>query len=219
MKRTLAFLSALVFCFMPAAEAAKSPPATLAEVNERLKGRVASLELADGRTIERARDVSVAADFTSWRDDGEPQRVPTSDLVRITSRKQRRILKGLGVGLAAGVGAGLLAIGTSSDSGNDYVDASADASVLAGAIVVGGIVGAVVGAARGRGGAGIVYEGPVERYLEAPNQGASANSRDSQSIGLAARNAPEDVWAQSLRAPLNRCTIRIRGERCRFPED
>ncbi len=179
MKRTLALLFALVFCFIPSAEAAKPLPTTLAEINEMLEGRVASLELAGGRTVERARDVSVAADFTSWREGGEPHRVPTSDVVRITIRTQRRslrTLKGLGVGLAAGVGAGLLAIGTGSDSGSDYVDTTADASVLAGAILVGGVVGAVVGAARGRGDAGIVYEGPVERYLAAATGPSIPNS-------------------------------------------
>jgi hypothetical protein len=173
MKRMVALLLALVFCSIPAAEAAKSPPTTLAEINERLEGRIASLELAGGRTVERARDVSVAADFTSWRGDGESKRVPTSDVVRITSRPRRRslrALKGFGVGLAAGAGAGLLAIATGSDSGDDSVDTTADASILAGAIIAGGVVGAVVGATRGGGDASVVYEGPVERYLEASQQ-------------------------------------------------
>ena len=136
-----------------------------------LKGRLASLELTGEPKVTGAKNVSVGADFTTWRAQGDEQPVPTSDVVRITVEPKRRILKVLGWGLVGGVGLGLLGVAGSSDAGT-LLDPLADATFFAGSVVAGAVVGTIVDAATGKAPARVVFEAPVERYVEPSTQGS-----------------------------------------------
>jgi hypothetical protein len=167
MKKMLGILLAFYVLVVPGAGAgeggeAVSSAVTLADVNRDLEGQVVRVELAGGRRVKNAREVSIAADFTSWRARDGFRRVPTGEVVRITTPPKREILKGLGWGLGIGAAVGAFAVADSEDTGT-ALDPAADSSVLVGSVLVGGAVGAVVGAMRKREGV-ILYEAPLSRY-------------------------------------------------------
>ena len=54
---------------MAAADSSISPD--LEAVNEQLKGKIASIELANGSTVEKAKKVVVEPNFTYWMRKGE----------------------------------------------------------------------------------------------------------------------------------------------------
>jgi hypothetical protein len=138
---------------------------TLAEVNAVLEGRVVRVEFGEGLTVRRARNVRMEPDFTYWQEKGRQEQAPTQEIRRITLRRKWSVLKCIGVGLAAGAVLGASGIGTSEDTGT-YLDPVGDAANFGAWLLVGGLGGGVVGAAVGRGSGRVVYEEPLDRYLE-----------------------------------------------------
>jgi hypothetical protein len=141
---------------------------TLADVNKTLEGRVVRVDLVGESRVNGARDVSVTADFTSWRTRDGYRRVPTAEVVRITTTPKRKTLKGLSWGLGSGAAVGALAVAGSEDTGS-YIDPIAEGSVFVGSTLLGGLVGAIVGAVKKENSL-VLYEAPLARYLTAPEE-------------------------------------------------
>ena len=139
--RTVATLSTAALLMMPAtgmAAADSSISPDLEAVNEQLKGKIASIELADGSTVEKAKKVVVETNFTYWMRKGEEHEVATDQVLRVQARAKSR------TGLAMGLGAAtfsLIVLGQNAPAEGDSYGAGAEA---AGAVVLGG-VGALIG--------------------------------------------------------------------------
>jgi hypothetical protein len=141
LNRTTAVLVTAALLLLPAngliAEDA-SAKQDLELVNQQLKGKVASIELADGSTVEKAKKVVVEPNFTYWMRKGVEHEVATDQVLRIQARAKSR------TGLAMGLGAAtftLIVLGQNAPAGGDAYGSGAEA---AGAIVLGG-VGALIG--------------------------------------------------------------------------
>jgi hypothetical protein len=118
---------------------AESPSARdFQSVNEQLKGKVADIELADGGTIKKAKNVVMEPNYTHYKAKGKDQKVATDQVVRIRARKKSRALIAMGLGAAA---VGLIVLGQNScDPGDSYCSGSE-----AGAAIMGAGLGALVG--------------------------------------------------------------------------
>ena len=110
----------------------------LAKVNERLKGKIVSILLSDGRTIAKVKRVVVESNFTYWMEKGEEQKVATEQVLRIEARSKPKT--GLAMGLGAATFA-LIVLGQNAPAEGDSYGAGAEA---AGAVILGG-VGALAG--------------------------------------------------------------------------
>jgi hypothetical protein len=153
-------------CSQPAAARERSKdsrPRTLADVNAALEGLVATVEFGEGHLVRRARNVYVEPEFTYWHERGREEQILTSEVRRISVRPKRRFLKKIGIGLAAGTAVGLFGSG----GGDTMVEAAGAAQTVGVSMAAGGLLGAIAAANVGGRGRRVVYEGPVDRYLEA----------------------------------------------------
>ena len=107
--------------------AAGPTPETLDQTNQLLQGKVAFIDLADGRTITKAKKVVMEANFTYWQSKGDDQKVETEQVLRIRARTKSRGLIGLGAGAATGA---LLALAsnTGETSCNEIGQCTSDAT-------------------------------------------------------------------------------------------
>jgi len=148
--RALSAFLTVALLMLPATDvaAAASPtPETLEQVNELLEGKVAFIELTDGRTIKKVKKVVVEPNFTYWNVKGKEEKIETKQVVRIRARSKSKGLIGLGAGAATGA---LLALATNSGETtcNEIGQCTADAtSEQLGALTV---LGAVVGFGVGK---------------------------------------------------------------------
>ncbi len=157
-------LAALLLAPGPAsAGRSRTPPASLAEVNQALEGRQATIELADGTTVPPAKMVHVGPESTFFRVGDEGREVPTVEIARITGLGRRRIVAPAILGL--GLGAALGMASARADSSSSPLDVYAETAGLAVGAVVGAGLGALAGALV-KGSAHVVYEAPLARYLE-----------------------------------------------------
>jgi len=150
----------------------RHPPA-LVHVNLALQGQRALVTYTDGRTFE-AYDVRVAPDSTSWYVHGE---VPRDDRLRrvATTRIARverpRFNHGTAPGAVIGIGLAVAAIYAAlHELGEVEGPAGFGLVYLLPVAIVGmtgsGILGAKAGQKLGHRTPRLVYEGPVERYLD-----------------------------------------------------
>lgn len=103
--RALSGFLTVALLVLPAADvagAASPTPEGLEQVNELLQGKVASIELADGRAIKKVKKVVVEPNFTYWKANGKEEKIETGQVVRIQARSKSKGLIGLSAGAAAG---------------------------------------------------------------------------------------------------------------------
>ena len=110
----------------------------LERVNERLKGKIVSILLTDGSTIDKVEKVVVESNFTYWMEKGEEQKVATEQVLRIEARSKPK------TGLAMGLGAATFALIVLAQNSSSTGDSTGEALEASGAVILGG-VGALVG--------------------------------------------------------------------------
>ena len=97
-------------------------------INESLRGKIATIELADGSLVKKAKRVVVEPHFTYWTERGNERKVATDQIVRISARSKSKGWIGLGVG--AGIGLLTVAGGSDSDPAGDFVVSQSDADAM-----------------------------------------------------------------------------------------
>lgn len=186
----LLLLAVLSGCAAPRAALPTSAlPGTLGDVNADLRGAVVQIDFADGSSIARAERVrvrEVVTEYTAERMGGPTQQsVPTADVVRITVVSGRA--SGARGALVGALPGGLLALGSALALSDPSEEASledvvtgllASLALVAGVglAVVGGAVGAAAQGNRAPGRYVVLYHGPVDRYLSAPDSTVSPPS-------------------------------------------
>ncbi len=150
-------LAALLATVGPArAGGSLEPPQTLGEVNRCFHGHRATIELADGSRIERARRVELGPTTTTFRAHGQRQRIATQHIseVSISAGDGPLWAKYLFWVLIASLVGGVFVV-FDEDPGiaSDRPDAS------------GGAAGQELGARLDRRPTRVVYEAPLGRYL------------------------------------------------------
>jgi hypothetical protein len=152
------------------------PPESLAVVNGLLEGKIAIVKLSDGKMIKKAKKVEIGVEWTQWSTRRKESRVPTADVVRVSLRGGRKILRGAGYG-ALSVAFGLSTVGASSDDSGWFSGTEGVFSLGAAGAVLGAVLGAATGTLSHREGLE-VYEGPLDQFLAKHSQDESS-LRDS----------------------------------------
>jgi hypothetical protein len=150
--------------------ASVSPSPALNAVNDRIGDTPVTLTLTDGKRHREARFVVVGDERTTFvlLRKG-PQSVETARVDRV----ERRVGGGRSVGAKIGAAPGMILMGLSllvgvSGDGFEEVVGYAYAGVGFGAAAIGALFGSVVGHAVSPGEIEVLYQGPIDRYLNAP---------------------------------------------------
>ncbi len=141
----------------------QADPAPLLRVNQELQGHRARITFADGGNVE-AFDVRIEPDSTSWLDSDtdEVNRIATGRVMMVERRRRNYgPFPGFVVG-ATGAGAALGAW----FEGQETYAAGALATAWVIGTVGGGVLGAWLGGKVGRRKPEVVYQAPIEVYLE-----------------------------------------------------
>ena len=144
---------------------AREERSSLTQVNEALHNRWAVISFADNTRLRNIKDVQVDREIVSFIKARSRKR----DTVPTSSVKSVAVQKGGSVGLLAFIGAlpGLGIAGKAMLQGSDPGGVSAIGGIIGmGVALSGALVGGMIGNLEAQANPTVVYEGPVERYLE-----------------------------------------------------
>lgn len=139
----------------------------LDEVNARMQDKTLTLHFTNGQRVQGALDVRVSPELVTYRLPIGGRNVrPVKDVARIVEVTGSHPLLGLAGGMVPGLFVAALSAHASQGCDGDTCGWLSGMGLLGGAglTLTGGAIGLVVGGTSGR--RLMIYEGPVERYLE-----------------------------------------------------